>query len=261
MQQTETITFIIIANILLLGFIIGIILFIVQFRKRKVAHEKEKDMITETHAKELLSTQLEMQTQTMQHIGREIHDNVGQKLTLASLYTQQLAYENKAPHVNDKIETIGSIINESLAELRQLSKSLTDDRISDNNIVQLLQQECNIMNELKKCDVIFDCNQSNISLPYQTKSILLRIAQEFLQNSIKHTQCKNINISLVFNEIFLNLILEDDGNGFDTNKITSNGIGLSNMKKRAEMIGGIYKLESTIGMGTKLVINLPNNKS
>ena len=58
-------------------------------------------MISEAHTKELLSTQIEMQTQTMQYIGREIHDNVGQKLTLASLYTQQLAYENKAPQIND----------------------------------------------------------------------------------------------------------------------------------------------------------------
>ena len=135
MQQTETIIFIIIANILLLVFVVGIILFILQYKKKKIEHAKEKSMIAETHTKELLATQLEMQTQTMQHIGREIHDNVGQKLTLASLYTQQLAYENKAPHINDKIENISNIINDSLAELRQLSKTLTDDTINNGTII------------------------------------------------------------------------------------------------------------------------------
>jgi signal transduction histidine kinase len=260
MQQTETITFIIIANILLLGLIVGIILFIVQFRKRKVAHEKEKDMITEIHAKELLSTQLEMQTQTMQHIGREIHDNVGQKLTLASLYTQQLAYENKAPHINDKIENIGSIIDESLAELRQLSKSLTDDKINDNNIIQLLQQECDSINELKKCAIFFSCPQYNITLPYQTKSILLRITQEFLQNSIKHASCKTIAVTLQKGKNAIALTLQDDGKGFDINKISGNGIGLSNMKKRAEIIGGIFNLDSNPNKGTNLTIEIPTDK-
>ncbi len=256
MQQTETITFIIIANILLLGLIVGIILFIIQFRKRKVAHEKEKGMIAETHVKELLSTQLEMQTQTMQHIGREIHDNVGQKLTLACLYTQQLAFENKVPGIHDKIENIGNIINESLAELRQLSKSLTDDRINDNTIFHLLQQECVTINNVKECRVIFSCSEKNIALPYQTKSILLRIVQEFIQNSIKHATCTNINISLNKDEHFLVLLLKDNGKGFDKNLVIGKGIGLANIKKRAEIIGGIYLLESKINVGTTVEIKI-----
>ena len=208
------------------------------------------------HQQELLATQLEMQTQTMQHIGREIHDSVGQKLTLASLYTQQLAFENKMPLVNDKIENISNIINESLAELRQLSKSLTDDRINDNNIVQLLQQECNIVNDIKKCSVSFVSNQHNITLPYQTKSVLLRIVQEFLQNSIKHAACKNIKASLEKLDTTVLLILKDDGRGFDKNNLASNGIGLSNMKKRAEIIGGKFVLQSELGKGTKITIDI-----
>jgi signal transduction histidine kinase len=260
MQQAEAITFIIIGNILLLILFVGIILFVFQFRKRKVEHEKEKDMITEIHAKEILSTQLEMQTQTMLHIGREIHDNVGQKLTLASLYTQQLAYENKAPHINDKIENIGTIINESLAELRQLSKSLTDDKIKNHTIIDLLKEECEKINQLKKCIVIFTCEQYKIDLNYQQKSILLRIVQEFLQNSIKHAQCESINILLMSDEIGVKLFLQDDGNGFDASINTNKGIGLSNMKKRAEMIGGKFALESKVGNGTELTIEIPNDK-
>ncbi len=260
MGQSEIIIFLITATIVFITLILGLINFFLQYRKRRLHHLEDTKKMQELHQSELLSTQLEMQTQTMQHIGREIHDNVGQKLTLASLYTQQLAYENKAPHINDKIENIGSIINESLAELRQLSKSLTDDRINDNNIVQLLQQECEIVNELKKCDISFTSNQNNIALPYQTKSILVRITQEFLQNSMKHALCKTIQVTLQKNESSLLLVLQDDGKGFDKNKIASNGIGLINMKKRAEIIGGKYTLESTLDKGTKLIIEIPNDK-
>jgi signal transduction histidine kinase len=172
------------------------------------------------------------------------------------LYTQQLAFENKAPQINDKIENIGFIINESLAELRQLSKSLTDDRINDNNIVQLLQQECNTVNDLKKCEVTFNSYQHNIALPYQTKSILLRIVQEFLQNSIKHAACNSIKVNIEKEATSIILSLQDDGKGFEINNIKSNGIGLSNMKKRTEIIGGIFTLESKPNKGTTLEIKI-----
>ncbi len=261
MGKGEVIIFIITLTVLLIVIFIGIFNFFMQYRKRKIMYENEKSLIHKQHTQQLLSTQLEMQTQTMQHIGREIHDNVGQKLTLASLYTQQLAYENKAPHVNDKIESIGSIINEALAELRQLSKSLTDDTINDNSINELLQQECDNINNVKKAIVTFNSNKKNIILPYQAKSILVRIVQEFLQNSLKHAYCINIHISLNENHNSLQLLLQDDGKGFDTNAIANKGIGLSNIKKRAEIIGGKSTLESEPGNGTKLTIKIPSDKS
>ncbi|MBL0145625.1 MAG: two-component sensor histidine kinase [Chitinophagaceae bacterium] len=257
MQQTEVVTFTIIANIILLVFIIGTILFILQYKRKKVEHENEKTMINEKHTQELLSTELEMQKQTMQHIGREIHDSVGQKLTLASLYTQQLAYENKAPQVTDKIENISNIINESLQELRLLSKSLTDDVIIVNDLIVLIKAECEKINGLKKCTVKFTTTLVNTNLPYQVKNVLLRVVQEFLQNSIKHSNCKHINVDLTKQMNFLDLKLEDDGIGFDKNNIKENGIGLSNMEKRTKIIGGNYRLSTSLNKGTQLNIQIP----
>jgi len=256
MGQSEITIFIIIANFILLVFIAGIVIFVFQYRKRRLLHNEQTQTLQELHSRELLSTQLEMQTQTMQHIGREIHDNVGQKLTLASLYTQQLAYENKAPQVNDTIETIGNIINESLAELRQLSKSLTDDNISNNNIIELLQQQCEKVNALKKSTVHFSSNKKNIILTYQAKNILLRIVQEFLQNSIKHAACENIFVSLESDDLSLSLLMKDDGSGFDISGTKANGIGLNNMKKRVALLGGSFNLQSNRDEGTSLLIEI-----
>jgi signal transduction histidine kinase len=260
-QQSEIVIFIAAFFAAFIAFFAGMILFIRQAKKSKTNFITEKELMKANHTQELLSTQIEMQTQTMQYIGREIHDNVGQKLTLASLYTQQLAYENKAPQINDKIENISHIINESLTELRQLSKSLTDDSIADNTITVLLQQECERVNSTKKCLVHFSSNLKNIALPYQTKSILVRIMQEFLQNSIKHSGCKSIDVSLTGNDEHMQLQLRDDGNGFDLTAVTGNGIGLTNMKKRTELIGGIFNLESKVGAGTKLNIEIPLPKN
>jgi signal transduction histidine kinase len=257
MQQTEIISFILFGNIILLIFIAGTILFIIQYRKRKKEHLKEKTMISEKHHQEILSTQLEIQQQTMQHIGREIHDNVGQKLTLASIYAQQLSYENKAPQITDKIESISHIINESLTELRSLSKSLTDNTIAEKNIEELIAQECKNVNQLQKCTVNFSYPDKITQLNYPAKNILLRIVQEFLQNSIKHSGCSSVNIKLEqdVQQIFLHL--EDDGKGFDPDIVKHNGIGITNMKKRTELLGGTLVLTTRSGQGTAIKITLP----
>ena len=207
------------------------------------------------HQKEILATQIEMQQQTMQHIGREIHDNIGQKLTLASLYTQQLAFENKAPHINDNIENISKIINQSLTDLRLLSKSLTDNEIQEKTIYQLIKAEKLKIENLKICKISLKANDKNLDLDYQQKTILLRIVQEFIQNSVKHAICKNINIELKTYQNNTELEIKDDGKGFDVNKKYT-GIGLLNMKKRTEMINGVFNLKSD-NSGTHLSIILP----
>jgi signal transduction histidine kinase len=257
MGKAELLSILILFNIVIVVFIAGIAMYIKQYKRKKNLHENEMKMNNELHKQELLSTQLEMQQQTMQYIGREIHDSVGQKLTLASLYTQQLAYENKAPQINDRIENISHIINESLTELRQLSKSLTDDGIAENTITALLQLECDKVNGTKICKANFISDLPNTILSYQTKSIMVRIVQEFLQNSIKHSGCKNINVSLSEHENTILLGLKDDGKGFEPKKISGNGIGLNNMKIRTELIGGRFNFESSIGTGTKLNIEIP----
>ncbi|WP_245891639.1 sensor histidine kinase [Flavobacterium faecale] len=204
----------------------------------------------------MLATQIEIQTQTMQHIGREIHDNIGQKLTLASLYAQQLAFENKAPHINEKIENISAIINDSLGELRQLSKSLTDDAIDTLKIHDLIAKECIKINVLKKCTVLFESNVDDLNLSYEIKVVLYRITQEFIQNSIKYANCKNIFVDLKQSGDFVNLSLIDDGVGFDKTAINQNGIGLNNMKKRSKIINAEFNLIST-NEGTKVTLKIP----
>ena len=257
MGETSIIIIIIVFNITFLVFIAGIIVFIREYRIKKKAHVKEINTKNETHKRELLETQVEIQTQTMQHIGQEIHDNIWQKLTLASLYTQQLAFENKAPQINESIENISTIINESLSELRQLSKSLTDNAIETHTLSTLIANECDKINALQRCDVKFT-NTENIKIEsYQIKSILFRITQEFLQNSIKHANCKHINVSLSKHSHNITLQLKDDGKGFNTDTIKPTGIGLKNMQKRTALIGGQFNLYSKPNQGTTLTIDIP----
>ncbi len=231
--------------------------YIRKYKQRKKEYLNEIEVKNEVHKRELLATQLEIQQATMQQIGRELHDNIGQKLTLVSLYTQQLLYENKVPEVSERIDQVSQIINQSLQDLRSLSKTLTDDNINQKEIVTLIQEEVDNTNSFKKCKVSFEHNFSQLDLGFAHKNVLLRITQEFIQNSIKHANCKNIFINLNTSEESLwELNIKDDGAGFDKSNIKSNGIGLTNMKNRAEIIGADFSLESQENKGTSLNIIL-----
>lgn len=256
MGKSQIIITIVLFNLFFLFFIVCIIVFVQQYKLKKKQHLALIMLQKEEHQRELLENQIEIQNQTMQHIGREIHDNVGQKLTLASLYTQQLAYQNKAPQINENIENISQIINESLTELRELSKTLTDDFITKTYLYDLILKEVKMVEKTKKCAISLLFKEPKLQLNYQQKSILVRICQEFIQNSLKYSQCKNIALHLKTegNQLFFKL--KDDGIGFDT-KLKSNGIGLDNIKKRIEILEGNFDLKSNAKTGTCLLISIP----
>ncbi|MGV9003738.1 sensor histidine kinase [Flavobacterium sp.] len=256
MGKTEYLLITILFNFMFLLFVVAIITYIWQYKKKKKESEIQFAFEKNQHQKELLNSQLEIQYQTMQEIGLEIHDNVGQKLTLASLYIHKLIYENKADEHTETMGNINNIITDSLADLRQLSKTLTDDSITRKNIVVLLRQECDKVHKIKRCTLKHDNIIEKIEISYHLKSMILRLSQEFIQNSLKHSECESIHIELTYAENKVILKLMDDGKGFDVSNSNSIGIGLQNMKKRVQSVGGKFILQSDV-TGTQLILRLP----
>lgn len=231
--------------------IVGVVFLFRQYQYKQQAAINEKALLQQQHQQEILTTELEVQQQTMQYIGREIHDSVGQKLTLASLYAQQLSFKKQYPNIQEQLESIGQVINESLTELRSLSKSLTNDGIQEQTLEQLLQTECNKINATAICRATLHNATVGIMVPPKVKILVLRIVQEFIQNSLKHSQCKNLYIFLQNLNDKLYLDLKDDGKGFNTSQ-QNKGIGLRNMQKRADLLNATLQLESTPNYGTRL---------
>ena len=227
MGETDINIFIIFFNIIFLIFLSGIIIFIFQYRKRKILYE--------------------------------IHDSVGQKLTLASLYIQQLEFQNQFPVLHDKIAMVSIIINESLVQLRGLSRSLTDTETETGDIIPLLQQECERINAMNICQANVEYNQEAPVLTGMQKNIVFRILQEFLQNSLKHAACRVITIRILAYTHYILIEAMDDGRGFNmlpTGELQK-GIGLLNMQKRAALLGAAFTMTSEPGKGTRLQLQLP----
>lgn len=254
MDKAQVIFFLVISTIVLLCFIGGIIYFIFSFKNRRKVHLIEKEELINKHKNEILQAQLEVQQQTMDYIGREIHDNVGQKLTLASLLSQQLHLSTKDNRINNIIQAV----NEGLQDLRSLSKSLTSTSLQESSFLELLEIEAKNVELLKKQNFILNASPEFIITSPQTKLILIRIVQEFIQNSLKHSHCKNITITLSKTNETLKIKLQDDGIGFNTSEKPA-GIGLSNMQKRAAIINADFQITSSPKNGTSVTLTLNNN--
>jgi signal transduction histidine kinase len=237
-----------------IGYVLENLCFSAAFVYRIITVYREKQASEILYQKQLAFVQAESQQQTMKHIGTEIHDNVGQKLTLASLYTKQLA-AGTIRNMENKITEVSNIIDESLTELRQLSKTLTNSDLANANLLMLLNEEARRINSSGICYISIDSHGGEFILPQTEKNILFRLLQEFIQNSLKHARCRKMDIILQKENEQLNITATDDGKGFDTT-ITSTGIGLQNMKRRAEQLNAIYQLNSEIGKGTSLTLQL-----
>jgi signal transduction histidine kinase len=243
--------------VVLVAFSLTVLAVMLIYRKRKVEHLHEISRMNENFARELLEAQLEVQRQTMQYIGREIHDNVGQQLTLASLYTQQL--DSQDMHTMHQIASIARILDGSLADLRNLSRSLTDSAIGENDLDQLISLECTKVRSAKVCDVNFRCSTSPITSSDSVKNFVLRILQEFVQNSLKHSKCTTISVDLSAHSDGVTLTAADNGKGF-TEPHDHAGSGLANMKKRAAMIGAEISIQSVQEEGTRLQLFIPSQQ-
>lgn len=260
MEESQLIIFFFFASFVCLILISGIVIFIIQYRKRKLEYNTDKALLNKTHQEELLKTQIDIQMQTLKDIGREIHDNVGQKLTLASIYTSQLAHANFHPDIQTQLHSIGEIINDSLTELRSLSKSITNEAIDSAELFTIIKNECAKVNALQICQVNFIETEEPFVVSAVQKNFIQRILQEFIHNSLKHASCKTINVEMNYHASNLQIQLSDDGIGFDMQQ-NSEGIGLNNMKSRADLLNADYSMISELGKGTYCKITLPLNKA
>ena len=233
-----------------------VIVFFVAFQKRKnkllLDTLKQQKQFEETVAK----TGEEIQEQTLKYIGEELHDNIGQLLSLASMQMGMLgvkiAEEIKEPYLETQ-----KIIKESLQEVRALSKSLNTDVIQNRGFEKSIKAEIERLNRMKL--IAADLIIAGDVIPFENKKdgiILFRILQEFISNTVKHSKAAELNISLNYSQKQLIIKAKDDGCGFIMDEVNDSS-GLLNMKNRAELTESSYNLISKPNEGTELTIIYP----
>lgn len=246
-------------TILLLLFISFIITIVYKYQQKQNAHLKDIEALKTSHENALLLSQLEIQEQTFQNISREIHDNIGQKLTLAKLYLNTLNYKDGNKTIMQVNDTV-NIMSEAINDLSDLSRSLSSEIILNNGLIKALEFEAVQLEKPGKYTINFSVRGNPVFLNTDTELVLFRIAQEALNNIVKHADASQIDISLNYNKFLLAMAITDNGRGFDTG-LPLTGTGIQNIKKRVAILNGSLHITSGNDTGTQIKIELPLNEN
>lgn len=222
------------------------------YTKRKKNHLEEKVKMKESFEQEIMNTQQEVREQTMQTIGADLHDNIGQLLSLTTLTLKSIVPASKKVHTS--IELLGKAIT----EMRLLGKLLQGDQLLTMGLDKAIQQEVDWLNRSESYQINFAHQFGSSDLRNPEKDLFcFRMVQEILNNIIKHAKAKHIAISLDTTTNRLLLSISDDGIGFDSDSDDQQGSGLANIRKRAAIVGGTAQIDSALGKGTRITINIP----
>ena len=205
----------------------------------------------------LFKTKLQIREQTFNMISEEIHDNIGQMLSLAKV--QLAILENSVGKGTSQVEQLKETLQTVSSELRQMARGLSGDHVKSFTIIELVSNLAARINECNVTSVELTTTGERRALPEREKFIVFRIIQESLQNCLKHACAKHIQIEFQFNTNGLNVYIEDDGKGFDINEelLRSGGLGLQHIRERMKLIGGNAGISSQPSAGTRVLLQLP----
>ncbi len=249
---------IILVTVLLFVVAAGIIVFVLIYQKKQLQYMSERKQLKANYDKEILESRLEIQEQTMKSISQEVHDNIGQVLSVAKLNLNMINVDDSAPVIQEKLNDISELLRKAIQDLRDLSKSLHSDIIAENGLLKAIESELNILKKTGAYVITLNIEGNYYHLPEQKELILFRMFQEMINNIIKHAQASVINVSVTFQPQQFMLGINDNGLGFNFANIdTAKGMGLKNIINRSQLIGAHYFIDSQIAKGTAIKIDLP----
>jgi signal transduction histidine kinase len=226
-------------------------LLFLQNSRRRFQYKQDLQLIQARFEKTLLETQLEIQEQTFTQISREIHDNIGQVLSLVRLNITKLSSAGN----EENISQTNSLIGQAITDLRHLSHNLNSDYLKRSGLVEALAQLLNNLERTGKFTTSFTRGADAEYFTDDGSIILYRIVQEVINNIIKHAGASHIAIDISDDKTATFITVSDNGKGFDT-AVVKGGIGLKNILSRAQMIGGSVAIKSVINLGTTVTITV-----
>ncbi len=194
-------------------------------------------------------------------LARDLHDELGMTLTAIKLDLQVL--NNKLPEkeVDLKNRLLTSIerVNSSLDKIREKSASLRPPALDDLGLVAAIN---NLVEALSKCSsmqAVFKVHEDQVRFPRDIEITLYRCTQEALSNVMRHASALNVTVELTWDTWVIQLIIKDDGVGFEFNhpEIYQKSLGLQGIRERVSLLGGAFEVNSSQGVGTEIIIRIP----
>ncbi len=209
----------------------------------------EKERMNIEFEQTLLKSKLEIQELTLNDISREIHDNIGQVLSLVRINLNTL----KAPEETTKINRMDELMEKAITDLRSLSHSLDADHIRKKGWLVAVTKLLNDIAKTGKYKTHIHHDEDLPALGNDKPIILFRMIQEIINNIIRHAAADTIHLDASRENSKLVIKVSDNGKGFDTDK-SAEGMGIQNLKNRSKLINADLQIKSNTGKGTLVTI-------
>lgn len=252
---SEEVSIIVISSAFFLLVAIGIIVLVLVYQKKQSQYLQEKVGLQAAFEKEMLEAQLDMQEQTLKNIAQEIHDNIGQTLSLAKLNLNTIRPEKE--NAPEKIANTRELVSKAITDLRTLSKTLHTEAVLSVGLAEAIALELQLIEKAGVFETSFGVTGIPSPVDPQKELILFRAVQEALNNAIKHSEASQIAVRIHYAPQALQVLVTDNGKGFTPTGVNgSEGSGMRNMRNRAKIIGGTLQVDGSKG-GTEIRLTLP----
>ncbi len=249
-------------SLLLTLFAFFLIAYLLVQKNKQNVYQLEKRQMVFNHQNHILRTKIEEQENTMDQISRELHDNVKSVLGFAQMSMYRIADLATDNEQSAQIEKTNKIIGEVIDDLHNISHSMNSNFIRNSGLVDTISKELENIRLTKNMTYDLKIIGNPISLSSEKELHIFRIAQEAVQNCIKHANSTNLILILNYEADFFTMKISDDGIGFDKKKIYEmQGMGFLNMFQRARYIHGILQVDSVPLHGSSITLTLNTNEN
>jgi PAS domain S-box-containing protein len=214
-----------------------------------------------THRKRLERKVLEVSDQEQRRIGRDLHDGLCQHLT-ATMFASKILEEELATQSSPQAAQAGQIaefINRAISQARDVARGLDPVKVATNGLMSALEELAATVRTMQRVDCVFRSDAPVLIDDDTTAIHLYRIAQEAINNAVRHAQPKHIEIGLDGSDEKITLTIRDDGVGFPPAARKRDGMGLQSMNYRARAIGATLDIRQGPAGGTIVTCALPKN--
>ncbi|HEY1950027.1 MAG TPA: ATP-binding protein [Bryobacteraceae bacterium] len=220
-----------------------------------VRHSLEENVAARASLRNLSAKMVRVQEEERRALSRELHDETGQSFSAILLEAENLLDMEHQAELLPHLASIRDLAQKGLREARNMALLLRPSMLDDFGLVPALNWQAK--ETMKRTGLRVQLSAADLpeDLPEEHKSCIYRIVQEALNNVARHAQACTVQISLQRDAEELTLSVQDDGTGFDAQRVR--GLGLLGMEERVHHLGGVFAIDSRSGRGTLLKINLP----
>lgn len=220
-------------------------------RQRVVSLLKEQELVS-------IDAMISGQEKERQRLANELHDDLGGLLASIKLHFHTLL-DNEDTESNKKFEKTDSLINEAYDKVRAIAHAKNSGVIAKEGFLRSLEEMADKVSIANNLTVTVIEHGLDERLENSIELSLFRIIQELITNVIRHSNATEANIHLTKHDDTLNIMVEDNGDGFDSSGITlkSGGMGIRSIDKRVAFLNGSMNIESEVGQGTTVIIEIP----